>query len=147
MAIRWILLVLEDGIFREESVCYAIKLARRIDCSVSALMLVANIGRDPSNEGNEKLVLAKIISMIKAENINTRGLIRYGDKASEFLKHLADNPSFLTIVWGGEEKTFSGRNMKKTDAWFSKIKTNIRCPVIRPTVKDNSRIKLKRKEF
>lgn len=143
MAKQWILLVMEDGVFHEESVCYAIKLAHRIHCSVSVLMLGANTENETEETNNAQQVFKKIMNLIKAENISTRGKIRYGDKASEFLKHLADNPSFLTIVWGGEEKTLSGRNKRKTDYWFAKIKTNIRCPVIRPTVKkDNSRIKL-----
>jgi len=147
MATQWILLVMEDGVFHEESVCYAIKLAHRIHCSVSVLMLAANTENEPGIINNAQQVLKKIMHLIKAKNITTQGRIRCGDKASELLKHLADNPSFLTIVWGGEEKTLSGRNMKKKDDWFAKIKTNIRCPVIRPTVKDNARIKLKRKEF
>jgi hypothetical protein len=141
MATQWILLIMEDGLFHEESVCYAIKLAHRIHCSISVLMLQSNAENEPWDINNAQQVLKKIMNLVKTENITTQGQIRYGDKASEFLKHLADNPSFLTIVWGGEEKTLSGRNKRKTDYWFAKIKTNIRCPVIRPTVKDNSRIK------
>ena len=135
MSDKWILLLLEDGVFYEESLYYAINLAKRIDCSISVLMLVANNARGSEGLKNEQKIVKKIINAIKAEKINTQSKIRYGDKASEFLKHLAGSPSFAATVWGGEEEFAAVRNKTKKKHWFSKIKANIRCPVVRPTIK------------
>lgn len=132
-----------DGLFHEESVCYAIKLARRINCSISVLMLQTTAENGNRGSNNAQNVFTKIIDRISVENIPVRGRIRSGDKASEFLKHLVEYPSFQTIVWGGEEDPLAGRKSNKTDDWFAKIKSTIRCPVVRPTVKDNAEIKHK----
>ena len=138
---HWILLLLEDGVFNEESVCYAINLAKRIDCSISVLMLVANNARGAEGFNNEQRIVKKIINAIKAEKINTQVKIKYGDKASEFLKHLASSPSFAATVWGGEEDFAAGRNKTGKEHWFSKIKANIQSPVVRPTIKRISKNK------
>ncbi|WDN87625.1 hypothetical protein BuS5_00593 [Desulfosarcina sp. BuS5] len=144
---KWILLVLEDGAFHSESVYYAINLAKRIDCSISVLMLAANAECDPEGLNREQGIVKKILNAIRAEKVNVQAKIRYGDKASEFLKHLADNPSFAVTVWGGGEEFAAERNIKKGKNWFAKIKVNIRCPVVRPTAKDKSKTKHKQKEL
>lgn len=133
---KWILLVLEDGAFHAESVYYAINLAKRIDCSISVLMLAANAECDSEGLNSEQGIVKKILKAIRAEKVNVQAKIRYGDKASEFLKHLAGSPSFAATVWGGKEEFVAGRNKIKKKHWFSKIKANIRCPVVRPTIKD-----------
>jgi hypothetical protein len=147
MSKKWILLVLEDGTFHEESVFYAINLAKRIDCSISVLMLVKNADRESEGLDIERRIVKKILNTIKAEKINTQAKIRYGDKASEFLKHLAGNPSFAAAVWGGKKDFVSGCNIKKGEHWFAKIKANIRCPIVRPTVKGKAKTKPKQKEL
>ncbi|MBL0731758.1 MAG: hypothetical protein JJW03_02755 [Desulfosarcina sp.] len=136
MSDKWILLLLEDGVFHEESLYYAINLAKRIDCSISVLMLVANKARGSGSLNNEQKIAKKIINVIKAEKINTQSKIKYGDKASEFLKHIAGSPSFAATVWGGKKEFAGGRNKTKKKHWFSKIKTNILCPVVRPGIKE-----------
>ncbi len=128
---------MEDGAFHVESVYYAINLAKRIDCSISVLMLVSNAECDPEGLNSEQGILKKILKSIRAEKVNVQAKIRYGDKASEFLKHIAGSPSFAVTVWGGKEEFVGGRNKTKKKHWFSKIKANIRCPVVRPTIKDH----------
>ena len=136
---NWILLLLEDGVFHKESVYYAINLAKRIGCSISVLMLMANAAHESEGLNNEQKIVKKIINAIKAEKINIQAKIKYGDKASEFLKHLASKPSFAATVWGGREEFVAGHNFKKKDHWFLKIKANIQCPVVRPTAKGTSK--------
>lgn len=145
MPTKWILLLLEDGIFNPESTCYAIKLAKRIGCSVSVLMLVDHIAGKSGKDTDDPDVLRQTLDMITAAGIHARGHFGYGDKASEFLKHLALNPSLVTIVWGGREGFVTGQKKKKTDHWFTKVKSTIQCPVIRPAIKEKYKKQLKTK--
>jgi hypothetical protein len=147
MSKKWILLVLEDGTFHEESVFYAINLAKRIDCSISVLMLLKNAERAPEELDSKRRIVKEILKVIRAEKVNAQAKIRYGNKASEFLKHLAGNPSFAAAVWDGKKDFVSGCNIKKGEHWFAKIKANIRCPIVRPTVKDKAKTKPKQKEL
>ncbi len=136
---KWILLVLEDGVFREESVYYAIKLAERINCSVSVLMLVANPDYEADKLNNGEEIIEIVLGIIKARGINTIGEIRYGDKASEFIKHLALNSQLKAIVWGGKEESITGSKKKKSEHWFAKVKSNVPYPVVRPEIRDKSK--------
>ncbi len=135
MSAKWILLVMEDSAFRMESICYAMNLAKRIDCSISVLMLASNTDHENERLISDQEIVKKVIDMIEAEGINTEGTFRYGDKASGLLKHLASFSSFSAIIWAGKEKITSGHNMKKPDHWLAKIETTIRCPVVSPTKK------------
>ncbi len=147
MSAKWILLILEDGVFHEESVCYAIKLAQRMSCSISVLMLVANTDGTSEACSSEREIFEETLKIISAKGIDVMGKIRCGDKASEFLKHLASNPSFETIVWGGGEEIVAEHHVKKAAHWFTKVKSTIQCPVVRPTIKDKNKAKHKPKEF
>ena len=135
MTEKWILLVFEDGIFPEESICYAIKLAERIDCSISMLMLKTNEDETSQDEILERERIQKIVDKMKAKGVMARGEVCYGDKASEFIKHLTSIPTLTTIVWGGREGILPDDGKKKADRWFLKVKSNVRCPVVRPSLR------------
>jgi hypothetical protein len=144
--IKWILLVLEDGEFREESVYYAIKLAERINCSVSVLMLVANSDYEADKLNNGEKIIEIVLGIIRSKGINTMGKIRYGDKASEFIKHLALNSQIEAIVWGGKEESITRSKKKKSEHWFAKVKSNVPYPVVMPEIRDKSKKQHNKKE-
>jgi len=127
--------MMEDGAFRAESVCYAVNLAKRINCSISVLMVATNTDHEDESLIHDQKVVKKVLDMINVEGVNTQSTVRYGDKASELLKHLAASPSFEAIIWGGEKKIVSGHNLKKPDHWLAKIEKTIQCPVVSPTKK------------
>jgi len=135
MSMKWILLIVEDETFRTESVNYAVNLAKRINCSISVLMLTTNKDQAGNPFISEPEIVKKVLNIIKAKGVNTQGISRSGDKASELLKHLTTYPSFEAVIWGGKEKISLEHSRKKTDHWLAKIKTTIQCPVINPTKK------------
>ena len=135
MPTQWILLILEDGQFPDESIDYAIKLAKRMDCSISILMLYDNTIGKMKKKMNGRDMLKHVVDMIIAEGIQAEGHVAIGNKASTFLKHVAFHPPLSTIVWGGNMEIDAGQMKKKEDYWFSKVKSAIQCPVVRPTIK------------
>ena len=136
-SVRWVLLVIEDETFKTESISYAINLAKRIDCSISVLMLTENPDSERYPLANESEIIKKILHMIKAEGVPVQGTSKHGDKASGLLKHLASYSSFEAIIWGGKEAIVSKHIPKKPAHWLGKIKATIRCPVISPTKKNS----------
>ncbi len=135
MSVKWILLVMEDEAFRAESVLYTVNLAKRINCSVSVLMLTENSDdRDDSSTDKQDNV-EKTLDMIKAEGVYVQGMTRHGDKASALLKHLATYPSFEAMIWGGKQELTSKHGLKRPDHWLAKIRTMIQCSVVSPTKK------------
>lgn len=135
MSAQWILLVLEDGLFPDESICCAIKLAKRMNCAVSILMLPGNSIDENAKEADDHPLMKHAIDSIIAEGVHAEGDLKYGDKASAFLKYLALTPSVRAIVWGGNQE-IEGKSIKKKDAyWFAKVKSSIQCPVVRPMLK------------
>lgn len=141
---RWILLVLEDGIFSKESVCYAVKLAKRMDCAISVLMLTGNSSESLENDFLHDTI-NHAIQMIESEGVSAEGTSSHGDKASVFLKHLALNSSMSAIVWGGSEEIDKPSVRKKGNSWFAKVKSSVLCPVVQPHIKDGR--KKNRKKF
>jgi len=135
MPAKWILLVLEDGLFPDESICYAIKLANRMDCSISILMLLDNTSDEVERNTVIQNMMKHTIDMILSEGVHAKGNFAHGDKASAFLKHLALNPSLSAIVWGGNEDIGKVPMKKKGDYWFAKVKSYVQCPVVRPKIK------------
>ncbi len=147
ISVQWIFLILEDGLFPHESICHAIKLAKRINCSISVLMLADYTDEGFEGKTDEQDMMQHTLDMITAEGIHAQGAFGYGDKASEFLKHLALKPSLSAIVWGGNEGIGKGQIKKKGDYWFTKIKSTIPCPVVRPTIKDKSKKQFKHRSL
>jgi len=128
-----IMLVSEDGAIRPESVAYSVELARRLGASVSILMLIA-VSDAAGGEGERTLREA-------AETIAAQGIrlgsseIRRGDKASEFLKHLAVSASPSTIVWGSDREVLTDRRFKRSGHWLAKVAGQIHCPIVAPSLK------------
>ena len=134
MTAQWILLVLEDGQLPDECICYSIKLARRLECSISVLMLGKHSGEE--EDSDMSVSLASVLDIIRSEGIDAEGDVVCGDKASAFLKHLARTPTLSAIVWGCREPIGKEGLKHKGDNWFGKVKSSVQCPVVRPEIKN-----------
>ena len=136
---RWILLVLEDGLFPGERISYTVKLAKRMRCAISILMLPGNHLSETGMGGGEEEMMMHTLNMINGDGVYAKGVIMRGDKASAFLKHLALAGSLTIIVWGGQEDIEKGIAKKSKDAWFTKVKSAVQCPVVRPAAKSRTK--------
>ncbi len=136
---QWILLVLEDNLFPEESLCCAVKLAKRMNAWVSILMLPGTKPTDRQpHERDLDIMMREAVDRVITEGIHAEGAFKYGDKASAFLKHLAMMPSLRAIVWGGKYEIGVRFMRKRENHWFAKVKSAIQCPVVRPVLKVKS---------
>lgn len=135
MSGHWILLVLEDNLFPEESLCCAVKLAKRMNAWVSILMLPGKVVDAPPYDGEFDIMMKEAVERIVMEGVHAEGEFKYGDKASAFLKHLAIKPSLRAIVWGGSYGIEAKSMKKRENHWFLKVKSAIQCPVVRPVLK------------
>ncbi len=138
MPTRWILLVLEDGRFPDESIGYTVKLAKRMNSAISILMLYSYEQADNLEKHDGTNMLKHVMDTITTEGIHVEGHIATGNKASSFLKHLAINPSLSAIVWGGNRGIGTRQAKKIEDTWFSKVKSSIQCPVVMPSIKNKT---------
>ena len=116
-------------------------------CAISVLMLAGNTSDGDEYHSDMQDTMKHTVDNIIAEGIPAEGNFAYGDKASAFLKHLALNPSLTAIVWGGNEEIGKVTVKKKGDYWFTKVKSSIQCPVVRPEVKDKFRKQIKARSF
>ena len=132
---RWILLVLEDGLFPGERISYTVKLAKRMGCAISILMLPGNSLQQTGIHGEAAEMMMHTLDMIKGDGVYVKGVIMPGDKASAFLKHLALTGSLTIIVWGGQEDIEKGTSKRNKDSWFTKVKSAVACPVVMPAAK------------
>lgn len=127
-----IVLLFEDGITNEDCIIYAIELAMRMKCSLAVLMLMP----DKRNETKaDTEMLNNTINKALKAGIKATGDVRYGDKASEFLKFIAKISSLHTIVWGSREHTLNKKKLKRTNYWLNKLTETITCPIVSPMPK------------
>ena len=130
---KTIMLLFEDGKIRQESLLYAVELAKRMKNSLSLLLLMTD------GEWFDKNVLEEqfraSIDFIHREGVGASGEIRYGDKTSEFLKFLAVGNDPSTIIWGSNAKVITDRG-KKPGHWFSRAAEHVRCSIVSPTMKN-----------
>lgn len=127
---RHILLVLENGIADMAKVRYAVELARRMDCVVSILMLIPYDTKHMGSSGQHAFNHA--VAMLQHEGISGHHDIRYGDKASEFIKYIAVAPTLAAIIWGSDGEIVTGRRRKKSEHWFEKVRPHIHTPIVTP---------------
>lgn len=127
---RHILLVLENGIAEMAKVRYAVELARRMDCVVSILMLIPYETKLIGGGGHHAFNHA--VAMLEDEGLSGHHDIRYGDKASEFIKFIAVAPTLAAIIWGSDGDIVTGRRRKKSEHWFEKVRPHIHTPIVTP---------------
>ncbi|MFW5740709.1 MAG: universal stress protein [Myxococcota bacterium] len=135
-----ILAVLEDGRCREESVRYALELAKRTRGRVEVLILFPSAklpGELLPGEGSQEPgeVLGRSLRQVAAdEGIPLATYIKHGDKASELVKHMAGRRRIDMLVWGGDEAALSGAP-RAAKHWFARVRSEIACPVVTATKK------------
>ena len=128
---RHLLLVLENGIAEVAKVRYAVELARRMDCVVSVLMLVPYDGGNAQKTGPQQ-AFNHAVALLENQNLSGFHDIRYGDKASEFIKYIAVAPTLAAIIWGSDGDIVTGRRRKKSEHWFEKVRPHIHIPIVTP---------------
>ena len=127
-----ILVLLEDGIIREESVLYSIELARRLELPVALLMLVS----DESNISEaEKVLVRELMEPIAQARVEVSKEVCSGDKATELLKYLATNSSLATIVWGSDRGMVGKLGVGKPHHWLKRMKGLLPCSIVSPISK------------
>lgn len=127
-----LLLVLEENAMSATTTRYAIELAKRMNCSLSVLILAAFKNETTDDLKEHQQLIDDVKGLLQTES--AKGLIelRQGDKASQLLKHIALTPAIKAIVWSGDEDIVSGRRLKMSEHWFAKVRSHIVCPIIIP---------------
>ena len=124
------LLLYEDGDARETSARYAAELARRLEGQLVVLMLT---GPERVETGIDvKQSLDSTLQLITELGVAARGAWRRGDKASEFIKFLAQSPRFSTMVWGGREAVMEGSHSGRSAHWLNRVGGEANCPIVTP---------------
>ncbi|MCP4196302.1 MAG: universal stress protein [Proteobacteria bacterium] len=131
------LVIFEDGSIREDALHYAVELTRRMDGSLSVLIL--NDSQSEYSEERHKWEFDTVVQKLSWEGIQGPADIRYGDKASELLKFIALAPSFHTLIWGGEDQVLKAQRSKKKGHWFAKVAKDVGCPIVTPVIKNLSK--------
>lgn len=144
--IRKILVLFDTIDIRKEVVRYAIGLAKRTDSALMLLIILhpnfwkksdpeeAMLGQGELEKAANE-ALAPHISGIIREGVKVSAEVRIGDPHSEFLKFLAQNASFQTIVWGGAEPLIKAKSPKTEDHWLGRAKSIIDCPLVVPSLR------------
>jgi hypothetical protein len=126
------LVIFEDRIIRKDTMLYSLQLARRMEGSLSILML--HDQPEPSEQDNLQKEIAEMLEGFSSEEMVLLE-VRHGDKASELLKYLALAPSFHTVVWGGDGSVLREARRGKKEHWFAKVAQSISCPIVTPMSK------------
>lgn len=123
-----ILLVLEEGTWREESARYGLELAKRLRASLQILMLYRD--RPPREPDTDNAIVRSLYQVALEEKVRITTTVRHGNKASELLKHMIEHRPIHTLVWGGDVEALSGTKSQRTKHWFSRIRNEVDCPVV-----------------
>ena len=140
---RKILVLFEAVNIRKEVIRYSTGLAKRTDSDITVLIILhPNFRKDPDPKdemsGDTDLkracreALEAYIIDIEREGVRVTTEVCIGDPSSEFLKFLAKNPPFQTVVWGGVDKDVKGKSSKIEDHWLGRAKNIIHCPLVVP---------------
>ena len=127
-----ILVLLEEGIIRGESLLYSIELARRLNLPIAVLMLVSD---ESKVLVAEDMLVRELMEPIERAQIGVSREIRSGDKAAELLKYLAANSSPAAIVWGSDQKTVGKLGWRKPHHWLNRLAGLLPCSIVSPVSK------------
>ncbi len=128
------MVLFEDGKIRKEAILYAVELARRLESTVSVLMLMTDSQQEAKGliENN----LDAVLETIKKNGIPAKKNIRYGDKTSELLKFLAADHHLSVIVWGSNDNVITKRG-GKPGHWLTKAAGLVGCSIVSPIIKNS----------
>lgn len=127
-----LLLVLEDQAMSAATTRYAVKLAKRMNCSLSVLILSAFKDETADDSKKQLRLIRDVEATLEAESAKGAVALRQGDKASQLLKHIALTRALKAIVWRGDEDIMAGRRPKMSEHWFAKVRSHVGCPIIIP---------------
>ena len=122
-----VLIVFEGCEVREDAMRKALELAKRLDCTLSALVLFGGASQDLAPNA---FCVEALREVAAAEGVNVRFELRHGDPASVLLKFLAVSPPFRALVWGGEAAVVTAHPYGGGRHWFGRVRGQIRCPVV-----------------
>jgi len=136
------ILILLDGIsVRNEVIEYSLELAKRMESSLIALLIltydsdeIAEVENSKSNnlETTIKEKMITLMERIQKEGIPAEAELRIGDPSSELLKFLAEIGHIETIVWGGKDNVSNKKEMHRKSHWLHKIRSLVKCPIVFP---------------
>jgi hypothetical protein len=122
-----LLIVFDDARLHDESMRYAIELAKRLDCGLSALVL-------PGESADRSVGTASgfdaVRQVARAEGVDLELDLCEGDPPSLLLKYLATHPPLRALVWGGDAAVVSAHPQGGGRHWFGRVRRQIRCPVV-----------------
>jgi hypothetical protein len=129
-----IMVLFEDGKIRNETILYAVELARRMESTLSVLMLMADTESEAKGLVDSRL--DTIVETVQQYGIPVKKSIRYGDKTSELLKFLASDHHPSTIVWGSNDNVITKRG-GKPGHWLTKAARHVGCSIVSPIIKNS----------
>lgn len=129
---KTIMLLFEDGKIRQESLLYAVELAKRLQKGLRLLVLMGDGDLRDKTLLEERFQSA--LASIRRQGVGATGEIRYGDKTSEFYKFLAVSHDPSAIIWGGNAKVITHRG-RKPGHWFTKAAEQVRCSIVSPAMR------------
>jgi nucleotide-binding universal stress UspA family protein len=131
-------MVLADSLsMREEAVQYSIELAKRMDYSLTLLVLLPLDSEEAAHardlETHAREALGWPVDSARRAGVQVEVEIRLGDPSSELMKFLASSRSVQTIVWGGTPGL--GNLKRRKGHWLFRMKDMLEYPVVIPSIK------------
>jgi hypothetical protein len=144
---RKILVLLEQIPVRREVVSYTIELARRMGARIHVLELAdpspSEHGVRPQREKRLKSTppLEEFLQEVRRAGLDAVATLRSGDCVSELLKYLAECEPFQAVVWGGSKQVLrSPKGDLLRHHWLERVRSEIRCPLVIPSLRKDRRI-------
>ena len=143
-----IMVLFDSASIRSESIRYSIELAKRLDATLTLLVILPFEVNPTSSGGIEPMIkrgaeaeqsLKKNIEPIENAGLSVKTAVRIGNPKSELLKYAAESGRFEIIIWGARPDL-----MKKKDHWLVRMKDTMECPIITPFIKNDVTAKYKR---
>jgi len=132
---------------RPESIRYSIELAKRLNATLTLLVILPFEVRPTASGAIEPMIkrgaeaekaLNKHIETIKNAGLAVETAVRLGNPKSELVKFVAESGRFEIIIWGAAPDV-----MKKRDHWLVRMQNTLECPVITPFIKNDVTAKYK----
>ena len=141
--LRKILVLFETVNIRKEVVRYSTGLAKRTDSDLMFLIILnpntwqsSGSKYDTSLKNSDlekagKEAIKPYILEIEQEGVKVTSEVCIGDPPSEFLKFMAKNAPFQTVIWGGMNPE-EGKSRKMEGHWLRRVQNMIDCPLVVP---------------
>jgi len=138
---RKLMLLCDSFSINNEVVIYATGLARRLDEGLLILVIISSrMGKEADRDGvyggtieeDGEETLETIKKRIEESGVAVEILVKRGDPVSEFLKFMAEESSFDSIIWGGKEEIIRERSKASREHWVNKVKGMVDCSWVAP---------------